>query len=33
MGNKLYVPVAEGVIAATVTKPIFLDPEGKRLDD
>jgi sarcosine oxidase subunit alpha len=33
MGNKLYVPMAEGVIAATVTKPIFLDPEGKRLDD
>jgi sarcosine oxidase subunit alpha len=33
MGDKLYVPMAEGVIAATVTSPIFLDPEGKRLDD
>ena len=32
MGETLYVPMPEGVIGAVVTSPVFLDPEGKRLD-
>ncbi|HEU5468613.1 MAG TPA: sarcosine oxidase subunit alpha family protein [Steroidobacteraceae bacterium] len=30
-GAALYVPVAGGEIAVTVTKPVFYDPEGARL--
>jgi sarcosine oxidase subunit alpha len=32
MGETLYVPMPQSVINAVVTSPIFLDPEGKRLD-
>ncbi|MBV8964088.1 MAG: sarcosine oxidase subunit alpha family protein [Hyphomicrobiales bacterium] len=32
MGETLCVPMPEGVIKAVVTNPVFLDPEGKRLD-
>ena len=32
MGETLYVPMPEGAIKAVVTNPVFLDPEGKRLD-
>ena len=32
MGETLYVPMPEGAIKAVVTSPVFLDPEGKRLD-
>ncbi|SEC11861.1 sarcosine oxidase subunit alpha [Rhizobiales bacterium GAS188] len=32
MGETLYVPMPEGVIEVKVVNPIFLDPEGKRLD-
>ncbi|MBW0003538.1 MAG: sarcosine oxidase subunit alpha family protein [Hyphomicrobiales bacterium] len=32
MGETLYVPMPEGSIKAVVTNPVFLDPEGKRLD-
>ena len=32
LGETLYVPMPEGVIAVKVVSPIFIDPEGKRLD-
>jgi sarcosine oxidase, subunit alpha len=32
LGETLYVPMPEGAIKVVVTSPIFLDPEGKRLD-
>jgi hypothetical protein len=32
MGETLYVPMPDGVISAVVATPVFLDPEGKRLD-
>ncbi|MCP8937136.1 sarcosine oxidase subunit alpha family protein [Alsobacter sp. SYSU M60028] len=31
-GQTLYVPMANGAIAVTVTDPIFFDPKGERLD-
>ncbi|MHB2169311.1 sarcosine oxidase subunit alpha family protein [Alsobacter sp. R-9] len=32
MGDTLYVPMPSGAVAVTVTSPVFLDPEGSRLD-
>ncbi len=32
MGETLYVPMPEGPIAVTLVNPVFLDPEGARLD-
>jgi sarcosine oxidase subunit alpha len=32
MGQTLYVPMPEGAIAVTLVNPVFLDPEGVRLD-
>ncbi|MBV9568218.1 MAG: sarcosine oxidase subunit alpha [Hyphomicrobiales bacterium] len=32
IGETLCVPMPQGVIRAVVTNPVFLDPEGKRLD-
>ena len=32
IGETLYVPMPEGAITAVVANPVFLDPEGKRLD-
>ncbi|MBV9590503.1 MAG: sarcosine oxidase subunit alpha, partial [Hyphomicrobiales bacterium] len=32
MGETLFVPMPQGVIKVVVTNPVFLDPEGKRLD-
>ncbi|WP_075219559.1 sarcosine oxidase subunit alpha family protein [Acuticoccus yangtzensis] len=32
MGETLYVPMDDGVIAATVTSTVFFDPEGARLN-
>jgi len=32
MGETLYVPMPEGSIAVTLVDPVFLDPEGVRLD-
>jgi sarcosine oxidase subunit alpha len=31
LGQKLYVPMADRTIAVTVTDPVFIDKEGKRL--
>jgi sarcosine oxidase subunit alpha len=32
MGETLYVPMPDGAIAVTLVNPVFLDPEGVRLD-
>jgi sarcosine oxidase subunit alpha len=32
MGETLYVPMPEGAIPVTLVNPVFLDPEGVRLD-
>jgi sarcosine oxidase subunit alpha len=32
IGSTVFAPLAEGTIAATVTEPIFYDPEGARRD-
>jgi sarcosine oxidase subunit alpha len=32
IGEKLYVAMPKGAIAVKVVNPVFLDPEGKRLD-
>ncbi len=31
-GRTVYAPLPEGTIAATVTAPVFYDPEGARRD-
>jgi sarcosine oxidase, subunit alpha len=31
IGDRLYVPMLDRMIAVTVTEPVFLDPEGERL--
>jgi glycine cleavage system aminomethyltransferase T len=34
MGETLYVPMPDGgAIAVTVAAPVFVDPEGARLND
>jgi sarcosine oxidase subunit alpha len=32
MGQTLYVPMPEGSIPVTLVDPVFLDPQGARLD-
>ncbi len=32
MGERLYVPLLDRLVPVTVVKPVFYDPEGKRLD-
>jgi sarcosine oxidase, subunit alpha len=32
MGKTLYVPLADGPVAVTVTHPVFFDPDNRRLD-
>ncbi len=32
MGERLYLPMPGGVVAATVTKPVFFDEKGERLN-
>jgi sarcosine oxidase subunit alpha len=31
-GSTVFAPLPEGTIAATVTEPVFYDPEGARRD-
>jgi sarcosine oxidase subunit alpha len=31
IGQKLYVPLLDRLVAVTVTEPVFIDPEGARL--
>jgi sarcosine oxidase subunit alpha len=31
VGQKVYLPMLDRIIAVTVTEPVFLDPEGERL--
>ena len=32
IGETLHVPMPDRIVQATVTEPVFYDPEGKRLD-
>ena len=32
IGDSVYVPLAEGVVRAEITSPIFFDPEGVKID-
>jgi sarcosine oxidase subunit alpha len=32
LGSTVYAPLRDGVVAATVTEPVFYDPEGRRRD-
>jgi len=32
MGERVHLPLVDRALAATITEPVFYDPEGKRLD-
>ena len=32
IGESVYVPLADGVVRAKITSPVFIDPEGAKID-